>query len=243
MPDPIGWAVLVVGALVGSLIGGVAGFGTGIIMLPLVAWVLGLRAAVPVLTVTMAIGNLARIWWSRGEVDRGVVARFAIGAVPATALGTALYVGASSEWLGRFVGLFLIASVPLRRILAMDFFRMRLAYFPALGVVVGLVSGLVVTTGPLNTPFFLAYGLRRGAYVGTEAVCAMVMHLARGAALARYALLTWETFAVGALLGATMFAGSWLGRRVLDRMSDRVFLAIIEVLLLVMGLHSLLFPR
>jgi len=243
MPDPIGWAVLVVGALVGSLVGGVAGFGTGIIMLPLVAWVLGLRVAVPVLTVTMAIGNLARIWWSRGEIDRAVVARFAIGAVPATALGTALYVGAPSEWLGRFVGLFLIASVPLRRILAMDFFRMRLAYFPALGAVVGLVSGLVVTTGPLNTPFFLAYGLRRGAYVGTEAVCAMVMHLSRGAALARYALLTWETFAVGALLGATMFAGSWLGRRVLDRMSDRVFLTIIEVLLVVLGLHSLLFPR
>jgi len=51
-----------VGALAGSLVGGVAGFGTGIIMLPLVAWVLGLRSAVPVLTVTMALGNLARIW-------------------------------------------------------------------------------------------------------------------------------------------------------------------------------------
>jgi uncharacterized protein len=120
---------------------------------------------------------------------------------------------------------------------------MRLRYFPALGAAVGLISGLVVTTGPLNTPFFLAYGLRRGAYVGTEAVCAMVMHLSRGAALARYALLTWETVAVGVLLGATMFAGSWFGRRLLDRMSDRVFLAIIEVLLVVMGLHSLLFPR
>jgi len=243
MPDPIGWVVLLAGALVGSLVGGVAGFGTGIIMLPLVAWVLGLRAAVPVLTVTMSIGNLARIWWCRGEVDGAVVLRFALGAVPATALGTMLYVGAPSEWLGRFVGLFLIASVPLRRVLAMDFFRMRLSHFPALGAAVGLISGLVVTTGPLNTPFFLAYGLRRSAYVGTEAVCAMVMHLSRGAALARYALLTWETFAVGALLGATMFAGSWVGRRLLDRMSDRVFLSIIEVLLLLMGLHSLLFPR
>src|SRR5213594_3300604 len=84
------WAVLVVGALAGSLVGGVAGFGTGIIMLPLVAWVLGLRSAVPVLTVTMALGNLSRIWWSRGDVDRAVVVRFALGAVPATALGTVL---------------------------------------------------------------------------------------------------------------------------------------------------------
>src|SRR5215470_3690669 len=174
---------------------------------------------------------------------RRVGARPARGGVPATALGTAIYVGASSEWLGRFIGLFLIASVPLRRILATDFFRMRLRYFPVLGAVVGLISGLIVTTGPLNTPFFLSYGLRRSAYVGTEAVCAMVMHLARGVTLARYALLTWEAAAVGVLLGATMFAGSWVGRRLLDRMSDRVFLAIIEVLLVVMGLHSLLFPR
>ncbi|PYN87257.1 MAG: hypothetical protein DMD87_15345 [Candidatus Rokuibacteriota bacterium] len=128
-------------------------------------------------------------------------------------------------------------------VLATDFFRMRLRYFPVLGAVVGLVSGLVVTTGPLNTPFFLADGLRRSAYVGTEAVCAMVMHLSRGAALARYARLTWETFVVGAALGATMFAGSWAGRRLLDRMSDRVFLGIIEVLLVLLGLHSLLFPR
>src|SRR4029077_16106327 len=120
MPDPIGWVVLIVGALVGSLIGGVAGFGTGIIMLPLVAWVLGLRAAVPVLTITMAIGNLARIWWSRGEVDRAVVLRFARGGVPPPALCSALCVGAPRDGLGRFVGLFLIASVPLRRVLAMD---------------------------------------------------------------------------------------------------------------------------
>src|SRR5258705_3369104 len=116
MPDPIGWAVLVAGALLGSLVGGVAGFGTGIIMLPLVAWVLGLRSAVPVLTVTMAIGNLARIWWSRGEVDRAVVLRFAVGAVPATALGTVIYVGASAERLRRLLRGLLIASVPARPI-------------------------------------------------------------------------------------------------------------------------------
>src|SRR6267143_775305 len=208
MPDPLGWAVLIVGALVASLVGGVAGFGAGIIMLPLVSWALGVRSAVPVLTVTMLIGNLSRIWWSRGEIDRAVVVRFALGAVPAT-----------------------------------DLFRMRLRHFPALGAFIGLLSALVVTTGPLNTPFFLAYGLRRNAYIGTESVCAMSMHLARGAALARYALLTWETAAVGCVLGGTMFAGAWVGRRALEQMSDRVFLGIIEVLLVAMGLHSLLFPR
>ncbi len=163
--------------------------------------------------------------------------------MPATALGTALYAGVPAEWLGRFVGVFLIASVPIRRLLATDLFRMRLRHFPLLGAFIGLLSALVVTTGPLNTPFFLAYGLRRSALVGTEAVCAMAMHLARGAALARYALLTWDTVMVGTVLGGTMFGGAWLGRRMLDHMSDRVFLGIIETLLVAMGLQALLFPR
>ena len=241
MPDPLGWLILGGGALVASIVSGVAGFGAGIIMLPLMAWVVGVRAAVPVLTVTMLVGNLSRIWWSRGEIDRAVVIRFALGAVPATALGTAVYAGTSSEGLGRIVGAFLVLSVPLSVIQAMVAKRLR--HFPVLGAVVGLVSALVVTTGPINTPFFLAYGLRRSAYIGTESVCAMAMHLARGAALARYRLMTWETVAVGLVLGGMMFAGAWLGRRLLDRMSDRIFLAIIEVLVAAMGLQFLLFPR
>ena len=49
--------------------------------------------------------------------------------------------------------------------------------------------------------------------------------------------------AIGCVLGGTMFAGSWLGRRLLDRMSDRLFLRIIEALLIVMGLRFLIFPR
>ena len=48
---------------------------------------------------------------------------------------------------------------------------------------------------------------------------------------------------MGLVLGSTMFAGAWIGRRLLDRISDRVFLILIEVLLLVSGLHFVLFPR
>jgi len=60
---------------------------------------------------------------------------------------------------------------------------------------------------------------------------------------ARYALLTWDTLALGCVLGGLMFVGSWVARRLVDRMSERAFLWIIEGLLVVMGLQALLFPR
>jgi uncharacterized membrane protein YfcA len=243
LPDPTAWLVLLATALGGSVIGGVAGFGAGVVLLPVVAWTVGLRAAVPIMTVTMLIGNVSRLWWSRGEVDRAVVVRFLAGSVPATAIGAMLYAGTPAPALSLVIGLFLLASVPVRRLLASPIVRVRLRHFPVIGAVFGFLSSLVVTTGPIVTPFFLAYGLRRGTYIATEAVCAFVMHGVRALVLARYALLTWETVAIGCALGTAMFAGSWLGRRLLDRMSDRLFLRVIEVLLVVMGLRFLLFPR
>jgi hypothetical protein len=243
MPDPASLAVLVAAALVGSTVGGVAGFGAGVVLLPVLGLVLGVRPAVVTLTVTMLLGNLSRIWWSRADIHWPIAKRYLLGAVPGTALGVFLFAGTSSAGLSVIIGAFLIATVPLRRLLLARNYRVRLAHFGPLGAMVGALSALVVTTGPVITPFFLAYGLRRGTYIATEAVCALAMHVVRGAGFAKLALVTRETALLGLTLGATMFVGSWLARRIVDRLSDRAFLAAIEVLLLVMGLHYLLFPR
>src|SRR4029450_362718 len=90
MPDPLTWMILIGTALLGSTIGGIAGFGAGILLLPVAAWTLGIRAAVPVLTVTMLFGNLARIWWSRHDLNGGRTLRVVAGAVPATAGGRSI---------------------------------------------------------------------------------------------------------------------------------------------------------
>jgi hypothetical protein len=242
VPDAFGWAILVTGALIGSVIGGVAGFGAGVVLLPLIAWTLGIRATAPVLTVTMLLGNLSRIWWNRGEFDRDVAVRFLAGAIPATAAGAMLYAGVTGTSLRLIIGGFLVAAVPLRRLLQSRYLRVRLVHFPVIGLVFGFLSAIVVSIGPVLTPFYLAYGLRRSAFIATEAVCALAMHLTRGAVFSRYALLGRDTLTVGLVLGSIMFAGSWMGRRLLDRMSDRVFLAVVEALLVAMGLQFLLLP-
>jgi uncharacterized membrane protein YfcA len=242
--DAVGWAVALAGALVGSIVGGVAGFGAGITLLPILTLLVGARTAVPILTVTMVFGNLGRVWWSRHDVQPRVVGAFLVGAIPATALGAVLFAGMTrSEWLARGIGLFLLAALPLRRLLEASGLVVRLRHFPFVGAGIGALSSIVVTTGPVATPFFLAFGLRRAAFIGTDSLCTMVMHITRGAVFARYALLTWETVAVGCVLGSAMFVGSWAARRLLDRMSERVFLWIVESLLVVMGLQLLLFPR
>jgi uncharacterized membrane protein YfcA len=89
-------------------------------------------------------------------------------------------------------------------------------------------------------PFFLAAGLVKGAYIGTEASATVVMHLAKLVAYGTAALLTAATVGIGLLMAPAMIAGSLIGRRIVDRLPERVFVAIIEIVLVVAGLAFLI---
>jgi uncharacterized membrane protein YfcA len=242
MPDALGWAALAVGAIIASTIGGVAGFGTGVIMIPLIAWTLGIKATVPVLTVAMLMGNGARVWFSRREVEGRVVVAFLIGAIPTGILGAMLYSSIEGQWISRILGVFLLSAVPLRRWLSARNVRVRLTHFPFIGGAFGFLSSLVGATGPLMSPFFLGYGLRRGAYIATDALCTVGTYVTRGWVFHRYDLMTGPVVWVGLFIGVVMIGGAWIGRRLLDRMSERVFLKIVEALIVLFGLQFLLFP-
>lgn len=241
-PGVTGWLVLSAGAVVASTIGGVAGFGAGIVMIPLLVWMVGMKATVPVLTVAMLLGNLARVWFSRGEVEGRVVAAFLAGAVPSAIGGALLYSRFEAEWISRILGAFMLTSVPLRRWLAAHGARIRLRHFPIIGGVFGGLSALVGSVGPIMTPFFLGYGLRRGAYLATDALCTVGMYVARGAVFGTHDLLSRPTVALGLWIGAFMVTGAWAGRRIVDHLSEQAFLRVIEALLVVFGLQFLLWP-
>jgi uncharacterized protein len=242
MHGAAGWLVLGAVAVVASTVGGVAGFGTGVIMIPAIAWSVGVKATIPVLTVCMLVGNSARVWFSRREIEWRVVAAFLLGAVPTSIIGAVLYSRIESESISRILGAFMILSVPLRRWLAQSGLIVRLRHFPLIGAAFGCVSALVGAVGPLVTPFFLSYGLRRGRYLATSALCTVGAFIARAVMFRRANLLPGPLVLTGLYIGVVMIGGAWLGRRLIDRMSEKIFLRIIEVLLVIFGLHFLLWP-
>lgn len=228
-------AVASVAAFALAVLSAVAGFGGGVLLLPVFTALFGLRFAVPMLTVTQVSSNVFRVWFNRHDLRRALIGWFALGAVPLAVAGGLLLAHAPLGPLKRVLGVFLIGVVVWRR-LRPEPRKPADRTFVAVGAASGLGSALLGSVGPLTAPFFLAYGLTRAAYIGTEAAAAVTMHLSKIAAYGAGDLLTGRVLWFGAALTPATLAGAWVGRRLVGKMSDRVFVIVVEIGLVAAGL-------
>ena len=229
------WIVLALAALLASTLAAVTGFGGAAVLLPALVALFGIREAVPILTVAQLIGNASRVWFNRAEVNWRVVGWFALGAVPFALLGGFLFAKAPLAALTRLLGAFLLLVVVWRHIHPKPK-SFPVASFAGIGAGASFLSALLGSVGPIMAPFFLAYGLVKGAYISTEALSTVVMHIVKLIAYRQAAVLTLSDALIGLGLGPVMILGSFLGKRILDRLPEKVFVAIIEGVLIVAGL-------
>lgn len=228
--------VVSVAALIASTVSGVAGFGGAAIMLPTLVWAFGIREAIPILTLSQLIGNLARVWFNRKETSLPVVKWFALGAMPSAIIGAAIFATTPSTTLVRILGAFLLFMVVYRHTSWGRGKVIPLRGFLPLGSVSGFISSLLGVVGPFMAPFFLSFGLLKGGYIGTEALATATMHFTKLSVYGGYSMLNSNTVLFGLGIGSVNFVGSYIAKRIMARLSEQVFLLIIEGILLVSGI-------
>ena len=230
--------VLMLGLVAGTL-GGIVGFGSSVMLMPALVIVFGPREAVPIMAVASIMANASRVaaWWR--EVDWRVVAAYSATAAPAAALGAATLLALPTRSVEAVLGLFFIAMIPARRWMARREWRLRLWHLAVFGAGIGLLTGLVATTGPINAPFFLAYGLVKGAYLGTEALGSLAMYLAKAITFRSLGALPLETLGKGLVVGSSLVAGAFIAKRFVRRIDAERFRLLMDALLLMAGLTML----
>jgi hypothetical protein len=226
---------VIAAALVASILAAVAGFGGAVIMLPVLVWAVGIQDAIPILTIAQLIGNLSRVIFNKRELKWPIVWRFALGAVPAAAIGGIIFATAPAAALVKLLGVFLIVMVVYRHTHWGKRVRLTLRGFAPLGATSGILSAVLGTVGPFVAPFFLSYGLIKGAYIGTEAMTAVIMHVTKLGVYGSYSLIGIHTLLIGVAIGAVMILGTYLGKRLLNKVPEKIFPYIIEGTMLVAG--------
>ncbi|MBI5058292.1 sulfite exporter TauE/SafE family protein [candidate division KSB1 bacterium] len=235
------YTALAVGALVTSTVSGIAGVGGGMLFLPILTAVVGVKLAVPYLSVLLLASNVSRAYFSREAIDWQVVRHFLLGVVPGAILGALLFTILPSFWIKKALGVYLISYVALSFTRANWPKSASLRSISWIGLPAGLVSGVVGGQGPIVTPYFLRYGLVKEGFLGTEAVGSALSHLFKLSVWAPARVIGGSDLALLLPLSVLSIAGSYFGKKLVNRMRLQVFRAILMILLAVIGVRFLFF--
>lgn len=230
--------VLSVGLLAGML-SGVIGTGSSMMLMPVLVMLFGPQQAVPIMAIAAIFGNLGKIlaWWR--EIDWRACAAYCSTAVPGAALGVRTLLALPPHAVELALGLFFLAMVPTRRWLARREIRFSLLHLALIGGVVGFLTGIVVSTGPITVPVFMSYGLVKGAFLATEAAGSLAVYGTKVAVFKHFGALPLQVVFDGLITGAALMAGSFAARYIVLRMSPRTFKLVVDGLMLSSGLSLL----
>jgi uncharacterized membrane protein YfcA len=234
--DPGQWLLVLAAAFTGALVGGIGGFGSGVILAAVLVPILGVKATVPVLALAGVVINAGRLGFYRQHIDWPVARRVLLGALPLLVLGTWLHARLDARLLGLAMGLLVVASVPARRWLRRRQLAVGTAGMVAGGAVFGLANGMASGMGIILVSLLLGGGLAGTAVLATDALVSVLIDLVRAALFGRFDTLDGEHALLGLLIGAATLPGSALAAWLVRRLRARLHTLLMESLIVAGGL-------
>jgi uncharacterized membrane protein YfcA len=221
--------VLVAGvALFASVVGGLAGYGTGALMPLVLVPLIGAEPVVPIIAISAIFTNLSRATAYFRYVDRRRALIVISAAALTTALGAYGYTRLTNGGAALVIGAMLISSVPLRRLLKHHDVKIGDTGLGAGAVGYGVVVGGTSGSGVILLSLLMAAGLEGAAVIATDAVISVVTSIIKISVFGLAGVVTAQVLAFALLIGAIALPGAFLAKAFVERMPVHIHTAILD---------------
>jgi uncharacterized membrane protein YfcA len=222
-------------ALIASMVGGIAGYGTGALMPLVLVPIVGPGPIVPIIAISALMTNSSRAVAFRRLVDFRRTLIVLAGSVPMSALGAWGYTLLTSVGASVVIGGMLMLSVPLRRLLKRHEVQVSDRGLAAASVGYGIVVGGTVGSGIILLSLLMAAGLEGGAVIATDAAISVVIGVIKIAVFGIAGVMGAQVVAFALLIGVIAFPGAFLAKLLVDRMPVHLHTALLDAVVLFGG--------
>lgn len=223
-------------ALVASLVGGVTGYGSGVLMPLVLVPIAGAEAVVPIIGITALFTNPSRALAFREHIDWRRAAIVTAFALPTCILGAYGFTRLTGRGALIVIGLTLLASVPLRRFLQSRGFMIADRGLAAGAVGYGVLVGGTSGSGIVLISLLLASGIAGPAVIATDAAISVAVGIAKVSVFGLAGVLSAKVIAFALMIGIIAVPGAFIAKRIVERMPVRVHTAILDAVIIVGGL-------
>src|SRR4051812_48554828 len=222
-------------ALLASLVGGVAGYGTGVLMPLVLVPVAGAETVVPIIAITALFTNTSRALAFREAIDWRRAATVIICAIPTCIMGAYGFTLLTGRGALIVIGATLLLSVPLRRLARRRGLIVGDRGLAAGSVVYGVLVGGTTGAGVMLLSLLMAAGLAGSAVIATGAVISIALGILKVSVFGIAGVITPKVLAFALLIGAIATPGAFLAKLLVDRLSLRMHTAILDAVILFGG--------
>jgi uncharacterized membrane protein YfcA len=222
-------------ALFASVIGGLAGYGTGALMPLVLVPLIGAEPVVPIIAISAIFTNLSRATAYLRYIDRRRALIAVLAAALTTAIGAYGYTRLTNAGAALVIGAMLISSVPLRRLARRHDVKIGDTGLAVGAVGYGVVVGGTVGAGVILLSLLMAAGLDGAAVIATDAVISVATGLIKISVFGLAGVVTAQVLAFALLIGAVAIPGAFFARAFVERMPVHIHTAILDVVVIAGG--------
>ena len=222
-------------AMFASVIGGLAGYGTGALMPLVLVPLIGAEPVVPIIAISSIFTNMSRATAYFRYLDRRRALIVIAAAVLTTALGAYGYTRLTNAGAALVIGTMLISSVPLRRLLRRHAVKIGDSGLATGALGYGVLVGGTTGSGVILLSLLMAAGLEGAAVIATDAVISVATSIIKISVFGLAGVITAQVLAFALLIGAIAIPGAFLAKAFVERMPVHIHTAILDVAVIVGG--------
>jgi len=222
-------------ALFASVVGGLAGYGTGALMPLVLVPLIGAEPVVPIIAISSIFTNTSRFVAYLRYADRRRAGIVIAAAALTTALGAYGYTRLTNAGAALVIGTMLISSVPLRRLLKRHDIKIGDRGLAAGAVGYGVVVGGTSGSGVILLSLLMAAGLEGAAVIATDAVISVTTSMIKISVFGLAGVVSAQVLAFAVLIGAIAIPGAFLAKAFVERMPLHIHAAILDVAVIAGG--------
>ncbi len=218
----------------------IAGAGGGTVLLAAMLQFMNPSEAIPVHGVIQFTSNIARTWLLRKFVKWGIILKFSLMIPLGVYLGLEIFQSFDAEDIKKLIGLFIIIALILQNIKFIKNLIISSNWYYFVGLFTGILNILVGVIAPLLAVIVKQSINEKKSIVGTLGYFGLVGNFTKiiGFSLIGFSFLEYlDTFLL--MIPATLL-GSRIGQYLLDKISNKLFFYIFQIILIFLALRLLI---
>jgi uncharacterized membrane protein YfcA len=226
-------------ALVAEILGTVGGFGSSLFFVPIASYFLDFQSVLGITGLFHVTSNLSKIVLFRKGFNKKLIFSVGIPAIIFVVVGALLSKYINTSYLEIGLAVFLLVTSLLLLIFRNFVLPATLTNSVLGGAFSGFIAGIVGTGGAIRGITLSAFNLKTEVFIATSAIIDLGIDSSRSIVYAANGYIHQQDLYLIPLLFVVSWFGTFIGKQIVNHVSDTHFKTIVLVLIFITGLVTL----